>query len=174
LAQAKDSLAERLTPAVEALKQKEAEKLAALQAKQEQAKQAEANKAAAQRELQKQWQAKREAAEHDKQQERFNKGVRGVVDRVTGQRRKTKEVNALEAFRNAKRDEAQRDALIVEQKDQQQRLNAMREKALEKPQAVQQTLKSDVERLQALRERAQNTDKPRSVCEVHARNGPVR
>lgn len=157
LEEAKEQLADRLTPAVERLHSEERAKLAALKLQQEKEKAEAIAKAEAQRQLQIQWQKQREQIEEQRQKERFNKGVRGVVDRVTGQHSKTKQVNALEAFRNAKRDEAQRDALISRQQDSKARLKALQEKSLEKPKAIQQSLKTDQERLDALRNREGRT-----------------
>lgn len=48
----------------------------------------------------------------------------------------------------------------------------MREKALEKPKAVHDTLKTDMERLKALREKSQDTDRSPLSKGSHARDGP--
>jgi len=47
--------------------------------------------------------------------ERLNKGLRGLFDRLTGKARETRHQNELDAYRCAKRDQAQRDALVVDQ-----------------------------------------------------------
>lgn len=152
LGEAKTSIANRLVPAVERLQQEQHDKLEAIKARQNE-KCAEAKaKADVQRRLQKEWQKQREHTESQRQKERFNKGVRGIVDRVTGKHTKTKQKNALEAFRNAQRDQTQRDTLIVKQQDAKTRLQTLQNKAKEKPKSVQNTLKSDMERLRTLRD----------------------
>ena len=45
-------------------------------------------------------------------QERFNKGLRGLLDRVTGKYRQLKEQNELEAFQTGKRDREEYEALL--------------------------------------------------------------
>lgn len=157
LDEAKEQLADRLTPAVERLQREQQEKLAAQKLQQEKEKTAAKVKAEAQRQMQIQWQKQREQVEVQRQKDRFNKGVRGVVDRVTGQHAKTKQTNALEAFRNAKRDEKQRDALISKQQDSRARLKALHEKRLEKPKEIERSLKTDTQRLENLRNREKNT-----------------
>lgn len=172
LAEAKEQLADRLTPAVERLQQQLTQKLSALKAKQEQDRLAAIAKAEAQRRLQQEWQKQREQVEAQRRKERFNTGVRGVVDRVTGKHAKTKEQNRLEAYRKAKRDEKQRDTLILKQQDGKERLKALHAKAQEKPKAVQRDLKTDIDRLKALREFSQGTDKHRSPDKSNARDRP--
>jgi len=157
LAEAKEHLADRLAPAVDRLHQQETQKLTALKEQQERDRLAAIAKAEAHRRLQQNWQRQREHVEQQRQQERFNTGVRGVVDRVTGKHTKTKQQNMLEAFRSAKRDKQQRDALILKQQDQKERLKARHANAQEKPKAVQSSLKTDQERLDALRNREGQT-----------------
>lgn len=157
LDQAKEQLANRLTPVVERLRDAELQKLALLKAKQEQDKAAELAKANAQRQLQKQWQAQREAQEAQKRQDRFNTGARGIVDRLTGARKRTENENRLEAYRKARRDQAQRDQLVNKQRETQDRLETLREKQLKKPKAITRTLKNDQNRLDALRNREGQT-----------------
>lgn len=157
LDQAKEQLADHLTPVVTKLREREEGKLAALQAKQEQEKAAAETKADAQRQLQKQWHLQREAKEAQQRQDRFNTGARGFVDRLTGVRQRTDSENRLEAYRSAQRDREQRDQLISHQQDQQQRLDALREKQLEKPQAITNSLQQDQSRLDNLRNREGQT-----------------
>lgn len=166
LDEAKTSLADRLVPTVERLQQEQHEKLEAIKVKQDKERAEAKTKADAQRGLQQEWQKQRETIEVKKQQERFNNGVRGIVDRVTGKHTKTKQKNALEAFRNAQRDQTQRDTLILKQQDQKERLTALQEKAKEKPKAIERSLQTDMERLKALRE--QPRPSPQS------RDGPER
>lgn len=171
LDEAKVSLSDRLVPAVERLQKEQAQKLEAIKAKQNEERTEAKAKSDAQCGLQQQWQKQREMVETKKQQERFNKGVRGVVDRVTGTHAKTKQQNMLEAFHNAQRDQAQRDALILKQQDSKERLKSLHEKAQEKPKAIQADLQTDMERLKALRETSQDVGRPHSHNKSNARDG---
>ncbi len=64
-------------------------------------------------------------------QARYNKGLRGLLDRVTGRRKKIKTQNEIETFNAAKRDRAELDGLIYRQLETRQKL-AVRERRLEK------------------------------------------
>ena len=151
---------------MERLQREQQDKLAALKSRQDKDRADVKIKADAQRILQQEWQKQRETVETQKRKDRLNTGMRGIVDRVTGKHTKTKQKNALEAFRNAQRDQTQRDTLILKQQDQKTRLTTLQEKAKEKPKTIQDTLKTDMERLQALRE------KPRPSPQ--SRDGPER
>ena len=70
---------------------------------------------------------------------------------MTGKHSKTKDENRLDAYRKAQRDQAQRDELIAKQKQQSERLAALREKQLEKPREIAQELRNDRDRLAELR-----------------------
>ena len=172
LAQAREQLADRLAPAVERLQKQQTDKLAAIKAKQEKDRAAAKAKADAQRQLQKQWQAKREVLEEQQRKERFNKGARGLLDRFTGKHAKTKHQNRLDAFKAAQRDQSQRDQLISKQQDTSERLKALQAKVCEKPKALKEGLKSDMDRLQALRERSTNRARPSRPRDSQARDGP--
>ncbi|MBL29062.1 MAG: relaxase [Rhodospirillaceae bacterium] len=55
-------------------------------------------------------------------QERFNKGFRGLWDRVTGQHARLRKQNELEAYAALRRDREQRDALVSAQLEERQQL----------------------------------------------------
>ncbi|WP_208352755.1 relaxase/mobilization nuclease domain-containing protein [Pseudaestuariivita rosea] len=84
----------------------------------------------AERQRLKDGQDKRWATETKARSDRLNRGLRGLFDRMTGTRRALMKRNEREAMRCAKRDQKQRDRLIVEQmKDRrhlQSRINAIR------------------------------------------------
>ncbi|MEM8571798.1 MAG: relaxase/mobilization nuclease domain-containing protein [Pseudomonadota bacterium] len=64
--------------------------------------------------------AKQEArakAEAKARSERLRKGLGGLIDRLTGKARAIRETNAADAFACAKRDQRQRDDLVIEQMD---------------------------------------------------------
>ncbi len=60
-------------------------------------------------------QREREQQEQKQRLERFNKGLRGLWDRLTGRTSKLRQQNEAEAMRAMQRDRAQRDALVAAQ-----------------------------------------------------------
>ncbi|UZD92114.1 relaxase/mobilization nuclease domain-containing protein [Cognatishimia activa] len=60
-------------------------------------------------------QDKRWADETASRQARFNKGLQGVFDRLSGKAKSIREQNEIEARKSAKRDQKQRDFMVVEQ-----------------------------------------------------------
>jgi hypothetical protein len=156
LEEAKANIANRLAPTVDRLVHEQKAKLEALEKEKQAKAKALAEKHAKQRAMQKQLQEQRAAIEEKKRQERFNKGVRGLVDRVTGQHSRTKTQNKVEAFQAAKRDEKQRDELITRRLQKQRYLAKKHEAAKAKPQAIRAQLKTDLERLEALRNRSRS------------------
>lgn len=60
-------------------------------------------------------QQQRQADETRTRQERFNAGMRGLWDRLTGQHAKLRKRNELEAYASLKRDREQRDAIVAAQ-----------------------------------------------------------
>lgn len=159
LEEAKQNIANTLSQTVERLAQEQKVKLDALEKEKEAKAKALAEKHAAQRALQKSLQEQRAAKEEQARQERFNKGLHGLIDRVTGEHGRTKKQNQVEAFQASKRDEAQRDELIMHRLQKQRELAKRHEEAKAKPQAIRSELKTDLERLEALRNRSR-TSKP--------------
>ena len=76
------------------------------------------------REALQQAQAQRWEAEVKARQERFSKGLRGLLDRVTGRRRQIKQHNEREALHAQARDRAEKDRLIFRHLEQRRRLQA--------------------------------------------------
>ena len=153
LEEAKQNIANTLSQTVERLAAEQKAKLVALEKEKEAKAKALAEKHAAHRAVQKQLQEQRAAKEEQQRQERFNKGLHGLLDRVTGQHSKTKRQNETEAFKASKRDQAQRDELIMRRLQKQRDLAKRHEQAKVKPQAIRNELKTDLERLEALRNR---------------------
>ena len=104
--------------------------------------------------MQKQLQEQRAAKEEQARKARFNKGLHGLFDRVTGEHSKTKNQNQAEAFQAAKRDQTQRDQLILRRLQKQRDLAKRHEQGKAKPQAIRAELRTDLERLEALRNRS--------------------
>lgn len=153
LEEAKQNIANTLSQTVERLAQEQKTKLEALEKEKEAKAKALTEKHAAQRALQKKLQEQRAAKEEQARQERFNKGLHGLLDRVTGQHSRTTTQNKIEAFEAAKRDQKQRDELILRRLQKQRELATRHEQAKVKPQALRSELRTDLERLEALRNR---------------------
>lgn len=89
----------------------------------------------------------REFKEIKIRQERFNKGLRGLFDRITGTHSKTKKQNELEAYQATKRDQKQRDTMIFKQMEQRQQLAKQSGKVLEKTKYTNHKLQRDLLRI---------------------------
>ena len=161
LEEAKRTIVQSLTPAVDRLAREQKAKLEALEKEKQAKAKALAEKHAKQQALQKQLQAQRAAIEEQQRQERFNKGIRGLVDRVTGQHSRTKELNRTEAYEAAERDQKQRDALIYRRLQKQRELAKEHAEKRANPEALRAELKSDLDRLHTLRNQSSNRDPQR-------------
>lgn len=78
----------------------------------------------AEREALQEKQREREQQEQQQRQARFNKGLRGLWDRLTGHASRLRKQNEAEAFQAIKRDQAQRDALAETQLKERRLLQA--------------------------------------------------
>lgn len=153
VSQAKEALARAVLPGVEKLRQAEARKLAQVKERQEKLLWQMTDKHQGERKSLLDRQEARSSAELKVRQERFNKGLRGLFDRITGAYSRTKKQNELEAYAAIKRDQKERDELVhrhlVEKRDYLNRQSAH----LQKAQRIDQALRSDLERLRNERQR---------------------
>ncbi|UWR87814.1 relaxase/mobilization nuclease domain-containing protein [Phaeobacter inhibens] len=82
---------------------------------------------------------------------RLNKGLRGIFDRLTGAAQHTRRKNEREAYKCAKRDQAQRDRLVVaqmkERKKLQKRMQKLREKQIQDRHIMMRDLIASLRRL---------------------------
>jgi len=147
LEEAKQNIANTLAPTIGRLAQEQKSKLDAFEKDNEAKAKALAEKHAAQRALQKQLQEQRAVKEEQIRKERFNKGLHGLFDRVTGEHSRTKKLNQVETFQAAKRDQKQRDELILRRLHKQRAFAKLHEQAKAKPQAIRTELRTDLERL---------------------------
>ncbi len=80
-------------------------------------------------------QEKRWQVESQERSDRLRSGLRGLLDTITGRARVVRDANALEAFRCAKRDQAQRDTLVLAQIEDRQglqrRFDALKKKQVQ-------------------------------------------
>ena len=123
-------------------------RLSALEARREQMTRQQSRE----REALQQAQAQRWEAEVKARQERFSKGLRGLLDRVTGRRRQIKQYNEREALHAQARDREEKDRLIFRHLEQRRRLQARmaRLRALQTQRA--QTLSGDMEQYRDIRQ----------------------
>ncbi|APG63144.1 hypothetical protein LPB140_10485 [Sphingorhabdus lutea] len=148
---AKKQLADALSPALERLKKQQTEKLDKLSQQQKKMLNSLAKKHSAQRQLQSGMQEQRTVQETRARQERYNKGLRGLFDRLTGTHSQIKKQNAFEAYQSAKRDQKQRDDLIFKQMEQKRAFRLQTQRDLDKFKGVRSQLQTDLERLKASR-----------------------
>ena len=159
LEEAKANIANSLAPTVDRLAQEQKAKLETLERDAKVKSEALNEKNVKQRALQKRLQAQRAAKEAQDREDRFNKGVRGLLDRLTGQHSRTKSQNESEAFQSSLRDQKQRDELILRRLQRQRELAERHKQDRAKPEAIRDQLRTDLERLEALRSR-NRTSKP--------------
>lgn len=127
-----------------------------------------ADKHAAAREALRLAQAAREVAETKARQERFNKGLRGFWDRLSGAHKRIKEQNEQEASAARTRDQKDTDALVFEQLEQRRSLQARIDRLGRFHERSDQTLQHDLSRYEEM-SRAK-PDRPAR----HVRRGPDR
>ena len=108
-------------------------------------------------------------------QERFNKGLRGLFDRVTGKHRQLKEQNERETLQAQIRDRAEKDKLIFQHLDQRRTLHSRMERLQTFKENHAQALSRDRQQYQEI------SDKKRTVAEFReamrsgrSRGGPER
>lgn len=113
----------------------------------------------------KQGQAKRWADETKERSRRLNGGLRGLLDKVTGKSKATRQLNEREALKAAKRDQQQRDFMVREQMKERQRLQERVKKMKVKQRAERQNLARDIAsilrpklRPQAVKQQQRNLD----------------
>lgn len=120
----KEIIASTMATHLEALKQTQSEKLHARFVLLEQQKHGLIEKHRDERRIFREKLEKRTLAENKKRQERFNKGLRGFWDRLTGRHAKLRKENELDAVQCRIRDREEHDALIFKQLDQSRALQA--------------------------------------------------
>lgn len=120
----KEIIASTMAAHLEELKQAQSEKLHARFVLLEQQKHELAEKHRNERRIFREKLEKRNMAENKKRQERFNKGLRGFWDRLTGRHAKLRKENELDAVQCRIRDREEHDALIFKQLDQSRALLA--------------------------------------------------
>ena len=152
VALAKENLAKAVLPAVEKLKREAARKEGQVKERQEKLLWQLTEKHQGERRQLSDRQAKRSQAELEIRQERFNKGLRGLFDRITGTYGKTKRQNELEAYNAFKRDQTERDKLIYKQLGEKRDHLKRQRDILKKAQRLGRDLKNDLKNLRERQE----------------------
>ncbi len=104
-------------------------------------------------------QEKRTQAENTTRQARIRKGLPGLWDRFTGQRRKTLLQNEFEAAQSKQRDECERQAVNTKQAQTRQRMQEKADTARNQHANVQRELSDDVQTINAKAEAEKNRQK---------------
>ena len=123
-------------------------------------------------------QAARKAKEEAKRLARLRKGLPGLLDRITGQRKRTLKQNELEAFKAQRRDKRECAALSQEQIPARQSFKAKAQQERSRHLEAKQELKADIENIEAsisgdkIRRREQFKARRKATPRNRARDGP--
>lgn len=125
----------------------------------EQKRQQMARKHAAKRKALKEMQERRWVKETRFRQDRYNKGLRGLLDRLTGKHRRIKQQNKQETQQAKERDTKEKDALIFRQLDQRRSLQARIERLENYQSSRTKELDCDISRYGEMRHKHFQRDK---------------
>ena len=153
IADAQAQIAKMALPALEKLEQRQTDKHSSLSKQHEKLLWKMTDSHAKERKALVAKQEKQSFKETQARQERFNQGLRGLFDRITGAYSKTKRKNELEAFDAAKRDQQQRDTLIFRQIYQKRQFTLRAATILEKSKRAISNLDQESMRLKAMRDK---------------------
>lgn len=115
-------------------------------------------------------QEKRRVAETNARAARLPKGMRGIWHRITGQYAQIRRQNEREAWQAHLRDQAERDAVILEQRDERRALQREIGERRQQEQEELLQLRADVARYAAMQEREQDTSPSRETGRPRRRN----
>lgn len=99
-------------------------------------------------------------------QQRFNRGVRGLIDRISGRYGRVRDQNIAEAYQAMMRDRREKDAVIFRHLEERRSIDGQRRDALRAIRERQKELDADIQR------RAPSTDPVREA--MHDRTAPSR
>ncbi len=86
----------------------------------------------------------RQIQETKNRQDRYNKGIRGILDRITGKHTRIKKQNEQETLLSHQRDMQEKDQMIFKQMEQSQKLQNRADRLQEFKQTKTQSLSSDI------------------------------
>ena len=118
------------------------------------------------REALKQLQQKRWFEEVRQRQERYNTGLKALLDRVTGRHSQIKKQNEIETLQASRRDQQERDAMIFRQMEQRQALKLRLERLFDYKEQQKQELTRDKAEYKAVQ--AKKQDKPQLSAKTDA------
>ena len=128
----------------------------------------------AERQKQKEEQRTRWTAETAARQARLSKGLRGLLDRVTGRHAEIKRQNELDAWQAVQRDQRERDRLIFQQLDARRALSARKERLKDFSERTHRSLVRDLDQYDAIRSaRQERFEHPQSDKDRHNDRGPT-
>ncbi|SFG50686.1 hypothetical protein SAMN05518801_1375 [Novosphingobium sp. CF614] len=90
----------------------------------------------------------RQDSEIAERQDRFKRGLRGLLDRITGRHGRIREQNIAETEAAMQRDRAEKDAVVFRQLGERRTLDEQRRAALEQMQERQRELQADIQQHQ--------------------------
>ena len=105
-------------------------------------------------------QAQRQQQETQERQQRFNKGIRGLWDRLTGKHTKIRQQNERDTQRAQQRDQAEKDQLIFQQLEKRQALQQRIDRLQTFDQRKEHDLNQDRAQYQQIIEGRQNSFEP--------------
>lgn len=108
-------------------------------------------------------QKERWAQESRERQERFNKGFRGIWDRITGQHTRVRRENEAQALAAIRRDRAQRDALVGAQLEERRKLQTEINQAREAQAQLLAELRRDKRRYREMAKAAPESAGPKAA-----------
>lgn len=152
LEQARVELAQRVSPVVERLNKKHESQHKELSRRQEKMLWQLTEKHILERDMLHKRQERQTSKETTLRQERFNRGLRGLFDRLTGAYSKTKRQNESEAFEAAKRDQRERDSQIFKHISEKRDFTRKSQGLIEKSLRVRASLNRDLAKLHSDRE----------------------
>lgn len=128
----------------------------------------------AERQKQKEEQRTRWTVETTTRQARLSKGLRGLLDRVTGRHAEIKRQNELDAWQAVQRDQRDRDRLIFQQLDARRALSARKERLKDFSERTHRSLVRDLDQYDAIRSaRQERFEHTQSDKDRHNDRGPT-
>lgn len=110
-------------------------------------------KQTAERESLKAKQDRRQAVEVKRRQDRFNKGLRGFFDRMTGRHKRIRTQNERDMLLASQRDQKERDALVLQQMEARRMMQARMQRLHDFRQDRHQSLSEDISQYQEIEQK---------------------
>lgn len=105
-------------------------------------------------------------------QQRYNKGIRGLVDRFTGKHKRIKEQNERETLEALQRDKQEKDHMVFEQLRQRRAIALKVRPEVTKHKERQQDLRADLSRYREMKQEAEQSENQREFNQRVKQSGP--